>query len=72
METLNGQGPAYSEGLAANFNVSYALDAFFLGLAETDPDTFAVAGPPDSVDPDWLSWQFQYCTEFGMLPLSPT
>jgi len=68
METRNGTGPTYSEGLAARFNISVALDAFFTGIAETDPDTFAVTLPPASEDADTLSWQYQFCTEFGMLP----
>ena len=68
METRNGDGPAYSEGLAARFNVTVALDAFLLSLSETDPESFAIAGPPQSQDPDALSWQYQYCTEFGMPP----
>ena len=68
METRNGTRPAYSEGLAARFNISVALDAFFTGIAETDPDTSAITRPPASEDADALSWQYQYCTEFGMLP----
>lgn len=67
METKNGTGPAYSEGLAATFGISAALDAFLTGIAETDPDTFAIARPP-SQDSDYLAWHYQYCTEFGMLP----
>ena len=66
METRNGTIPAYTEGLAAQFGAAVALDSFLIGLAETDPDTFAVAGPPDTEAADWLSWQYQYCTEFGM------
>lgn len=69
METRNGTEPAYTEGLAARFNASVALDAFLVGLSETDPHTSAVIGPPASSDPDTLAWQYQYCTEFGMLPL---
>ena len=64
METRNWAGPAYSEGLAAAFNISVALDAFLTGIAETDPEVFAVAGPP-ATDVDTLSWTYQYCTEFG-------
>lgn len=71
METRNGTGPAYSEGLAARFNISVALDAFLIGIAETDPDTFAVASPPGTEDADGLAWKYQYCTEFGMLPPFP-
>ena len=41
------------------------------GIAETDPNTFAVAGPPDTEAADSLAWQYQYCTEFGMLSSSP-
>lgn len=71
METRNRTGPAYSEGLAARFNISVALEAFFAGLSETDPDSFAVVGAPQSQEADSLAWQYQYCTEFGMfLPLS--
>ena len=66
METRNGTIPAYTEGLAAKFGISVALDSFLIGLAETDPDTSAVTGPPDTAAADWLSWQYQYCTEFGM------
>ena len=66
METVNGTGPAYSEGLAAHFDVMIALDAFLIGLAETDPDTYASPGPPsDTEEADTLAWQYQYCTEFG-------
>jgi len=35
-----------------------------IGLSETDPETWAIAGPP-SQDADTLSWTYQYCTEFG-------
>jgi hypothetical protein len=71
METRNGTGPAYSEGLAAYFDVSAALDAFLSGLAETNPDAFATPGPPGTEDADTLAWQYQYCTEFGMLLFRP-
>lgn len=68
METWNGTGPAYSEGLAANFNISVAFDAFLAGLAETDPEISAIAGPPgDTEEADTLAWTYQYCTEFGTL-----
>ena len=65
METRNWTEPAYSEGLAAAFNITVALDAFLTGIAETDPDVSAVAGPPGA-DADIHSWAYQYCTEFGM------
>lgn len=67
METRDGQGPAYTEGLAAHFNITVVLEAFFVGIAETDPSTFAIAGPPDTELADALAWHYQYCTEFGML-----
>jgi len=70
LETRNGTGPAYSEGLVAHFNVTIVLDAFLTGIAETNPETFAVAGPPATDEADELSWQYQYCTEFGMFPVS--
>ena len=65
---MNGTGPAYSEGLTARFNISVALDAFLIGLSETNPDTFAMVQSPDVQDPDSLAWRYQYCTEFGTLP----
>ena len=71
METRNGTGPAYSEGLAAHFDVTVALDAFLVGLSETDPDTFAIVRPPQSEEADLLAWQYQFCTEFGMLSPLP-
>jgi len=67
METRNGTTPAYPEGLAAHFNVTVALEAFLADLSETDPNTFAIAGPPEPDDADTLAWKYQYCTEFGML-----
>lgn len=70
METRNGTEPAYTDGLAANFNISVVLDAFFTGIAETDPDTSAVAKPPDTAEADGIAWHYQYCTEFGMSPLN--
>lgn len=65
---MNGTGPAYSEGLTARFNISVALDAFLIGLSETNPDTFAMVQSPDVQDPDSLAWRYQYCTEFGTFP----
>ncbi|KAF9651937.1 peptidase S28 [Thelephora ganbajun] len=65
METRNGTGPAYSKGLATRFNVTVALDAFLIGISETDPNTFAIASPPVTDDADTLAWHYQYCTEFG-------
>jgi len=70
LETRNGEGPSYSEGLAAAFNITVALEAFLTGIAETDPDVFAIAGPPSDAA-DNLSWTYQYCTEFGMLSPFP-
>ena len=65
LETQNWQGPAYPQGLAAAFNITVAFDAFLTGIAETDPEVWAIAGPP-SEEADTLSWTYQYCTEFGM------
>ena len=64
METRNGAEPAYTQGLAASFDIKVALGAFLTALAETDPDVFAIAGPP-ATDADTLAWTYQYCTEFG-------
>jgi hypothetical protein len=70
LETRNWAGPTYPQGLAAAFNVTVAFDAFLTGIAETDPDVWAIAGPP-SDEADALSWAYQYCTEFGTVsPLS--
>ena len=64
LETRNWTGPAYTQGLAAAFNITVAFDAFLTGIAETDPDVWAIAGPPSDAA-DTLSWTYQYCTEFG-------
>ena len=72
MQTRNGTGPAYSEGLAASFNVTVALDAFLVGIAETSPDTSAIVLPPDTGDADTLAWTYQTCTEFGTISPFPT
>jgi hypothetical protein len=72
METRNGTGPAYTKGLTASFNITVALEAFLLGISETNPETFAVVqtvSSPDTEDGDALAWQYLYCTEFGMFPL---
>lgn len=68
METWNRTGPAYSEGLATRFNITVALDAFLIGISETGPDRFATVQPPEADDSDWLAWQYQYCSEFGVFP----
>jgi hypothetical protein len=64
-ETINGTGPAYSEGLATRFNITVALDAFLIGISETNPDTFATVQPPETEDADSLAWEYQFCNEFG-------
>lgn len=63
---MNGTGPAYTEGLAARFNITVALDAFLIGISETNPGTFATIQPPETDSSDWLAWEYQYCTEFGV------
>ena len=64
METMNGTEPAYSEGLAANFNITAAFNAFLIALSETNPENSVNQYfQPD--DPDTLAWQYQWCTEFG-------
>ncbi|KAF9787086.1 peptidase S28 [Thelephora terrestris] len=65
LETVNGTRPAYSEGLTARFNITVALDAFLIGISETNPETFATTQSSDVEDADSLAWEYEFCSEFG-------
>lgn len=54
---------APASGLALEFNISTAWNAFLVALTETDYDAIESPTPPDPVQ--GFSWTYQYCSEYG-------
>lgn len=54
---------APASGLALEYNISTAWNAFLVGLAETNYDEIESPSPPDPVQ--GYSWTYQYCSEYG-------
>ncbi|KAJ4424201.1 hypothetical protein N0V82_001067 [Gnomoniopsis sp. IMI 355080] len=54
---------APASGLALEFNIETAWDAFLVALAATDYDAIESPSPPDLVQ--GYSWTYQYCSEYG-------
>jgi hypothetical protein len=72
VQTQNFTSPVYAIGVNAQFGIQTALEAFLLGIAETDPNQVAIVHPPRIKAPDgnswpaeYYSWQYQYCSEWG-------
>lgn len=54
---------APASGLALEFNISTAWNAFLVALVETNYDEIESPSPPDLVQ--GFSWTYQYCSEYG-------
>lgn len=54
---------APASGLALEYNISTAWNAFLVGLMETNYDEIESPSPPDLVQ--GYSWTYQYCSEYG-------
>ena len=62
LETRNFTTEPVESGLAAQFGVETAFDAFLTALAQLDYDE--IPGDPDDPVQD-MSWMWQYCSEWG-------
>lgn len=52
-----------ASGLALEYNISTAWNAFLVALGETNYDAIESPSPPDLVQ--GFSWTYQYCSEYG-------
>lgn len=54
---------APASGLALEYNITTAWDAYLVALAEINYDEIVSVNPPDPVQ--GYSWTYQYCSEYG-------
>lgn len=54
---------APASGLASEYNISTAWNAFLVALVETNYDEIESPNPPDLAQ--GFSWTYQYCSEYG-------